>query len=73
MRLELVAGEQALNRKIITSQVNRPGLTLAWYPEHFRAERVQIIHDAAKEVNPNILLLCHGGPIAEPEDAQYIL
>ncbi len=37
------------------------------------AERVQIIHDAAKEVNPDILVLCHGGPIAEPEDAQYIL
>jgi predicted TIM-barrel enzyme len=31
------------------------------------------MHDAAKSVNPNILVLCHGGPIAEPEDAQYIL
>jgi predicted TIM-barrel enzyme len=28
--------------------------------------------DAAKEVNPDILVVCHGGPIAEPEDAQYI-
>jgi predicted TIM-barrel enzyme len=34
---------------------------------------VQAMHDAAKRVNPNILVLCHGGPIAEPEDAQYIL
>jgi predicted TIM-barrel enzyme len=34
---------------------------------------VQAMHDAAKKVNPNILVLCHGGPIAEPEDAQYIL
>jgi len=34
---------------------------------------VQAMHDAAKSVNPNILVLCHGGPIAEPEDAQYIL
>ena len=37
------------------------------------AKRVQSMHDAAKEVNPDILVLCHGGPIAEPEDAQYIL
>jgi len=37
------------------------------------AKRVQAMHDAAKEVNPNILVLCHGGPIAEPEDATYIL
>ena len=37
------------------------------------AARVQAMHDAAKKVNPDILVLCHGGPIAEPEDAQYIL
>ncbi len=36
------------------------------------AERVQAMHDAAKKVNPDVLVLCHGGPIAEPEDAQYI-
>jgi len=36
------------------------------------AKRVQAMHDAAKEVNPDILVLCHGGPIAEPKDAQYI-
>ena len=37
------------------------------------AERVQEMCDAAKRVNPEIIVLCHGGPIAEPEDAQYIL
>lgn len=37
------------------------------------AKRVQAMHDAAKRVNPEVLVLCHGGPIAEPEDAQYIL
>ena len=35
--------------------------------------RVQEMHDAAKRVNREILVLCHGGPIAEPADAQYIL
>lgn len=37
------------------------------------AKRVQAMRDAAVQVNPDIIVLCHGGPIAEPEDAQYIL
>ena len=37
------------------------------------ARRVQAMADAAKAVNPEVLVLCHGGPIADPEDAQYIL
>lgn len=37
------------------------------------ALRVQAMHDAAKAINPDILVLCHGGPIAEPQDAAYIL
>jgi len=37
------------------------------------ARRVQEMHDAAKRINQDILVLCHGGPIAEPADAQYIL
>jgi predicted TIM-barrel enzyme len=28
---------------------------------------------AAKAINPEVIVLCHGGPIATPEDAQYIL
>lgn len=36
------------------------------------AKRVQAMHDAAKEVNPDVIVLCHGGPIAEPKDAQFI-
>ncbi|MGN6413628.1 phosphoenolpyruvate hydrolase family protein [Flexivirga sp.] len=36
-------------------------------------DRVQAMRDAAVEVNPDVLVLCHGGPIAEPEDAQYVL
>lgn len=37
------------------------------------AKKVQELADAAKTVNPDILCLCHGGPIANPEDAQYVL
>jgi predicted TIM-barrel enzyme len=36
------------------------------------ARRVQAMHDAAKAIRADIIVLCHGGPIAEPEDAQYI-
>jgi predicted TIM-barrel enzyme len=35
--------------------------------------RVQAMHDAAVEVNPEVIVLCHGGPIAEPEDVAYVL
>jgi predicted TIM-barrel enzyme len=34
---------------------------------------VQAIVDAAKGVRDDVMMLCHGGPIAMPEDAQYIL
>ncbi len=34
---------------------------------------VQAMCDAAKRVDPEILVLCHGGPIAEPDDAAYVL
>ncbi|MFB6633009.1 phosphoenolpyruvate hydrolase family protein [Streptomyces sp. NPDC056362] len=37
------------------------------------AAAVQEMHDAAKRVNPDVLVLCHGGPIAEPEDARHVL
>lgn len=35
--------------------------------------RIQAIHEAAIAINPAVLVLCHGGPIAEPEDVQYVL
>jgi len=34
---------------------------------------VQEMHDAAKAESPDVIVLCHGGPIAEPEDALYVL
>jgi predicted TIM-barrel enzyme len=37
------------------------------------ARKVQAIADAAKKIRADILVLCHGGPISEPEDAQYII
>ncbi|WP_224332186.1 phosphoenolpyruvate hydrolase family protein [Haloprofundus halobius] len=37
------------------------------------AERVQAIHDAAKAVRDDVLVICHGGPIAWPDDAAHVL
>ena len=34
---------------------------------------IQAMRDAAIKVNPDITVLCHGGPLAEPEDAQYVI
>src|SRR6476646_2673703 len=34
---------------------------------------IQAMCDAAKEANPEVIVLCHGGPIAEPDDAAYVL
>ncbi|MBI4553563.1 MAG: phosphoenolpyruvate hydrolase family protein [Candidatus Latescibacteria bacterium] len=36
-------------------------------------KQVQAMRDAAVAESPDILVLCHGGPIAEPEDAAYVL
>ncbi len=36
-------------------------------------ERIAAIGAAGRAVRPDIILLCHGGPIAEPADAQYVL
>ena len=35
--------------------------------------KVQEICDAAKSVNPDVIILCHGGPISMPEDAEFVL
>ncbi len=37
------------------------------------ATRIDAIAEAARRVRPDVILLCHGGPIAMPEDAQYII
>jgi predicted TIM-barrel enzyme len=36
-------------------------------------EEIQAMRDAAVAVNPDVIVLCHGGPLAEPEDAAYVL
>ncbi|KAF8406464.1 hypothetical protein HHK36_008551 [Tetracentron sinense] len=35
--------------------------------------RVQTIADAAHAINPNVIVLCHGGPISGPGEAEFVL
>ena len=35
--------------------------------------QTQAIHDAAKRERDEILVICHGGPLSEPEDVRYVL
>jgi predicted TIM-barrel enzyme len=37
------------------------------------AREVAAIAEAAKSARPDVLVLCHGGPIADPAEVQYIL
>ena len=36
-------------------------------------EKIRNIIKAGREVNPEIMVICHGGPIADPEDAEYVI
>lgn len=36
-------------------------------------DRIQAIHDVSTKINPKVIVLCHGGPLAEPDDVQYLL
>ncbi|MGM0777506.1 MAG: HPr(Ser) kinase/phosphatase [Bacillota bacterium] len=41
--LELIAGEEGINRPITTSDISRPGLEMAGYFDYYPAERVQLV------------------------------
>ncbi|MBZ9607887.1 phosphoenolpyruvate hydrolase family protein [Clostridium estertheticum] len=36
-------------------------------------KKIEAIIKAGREVNSDIMVICHGGPIAEPEDATYVI
>jgi HPr kinase/phosphorylase len=41
--LELVSGEEGINRPITTSDISRPGIEMAGYFEYYPAERIQLL------------------------------
>ena len=36
-------------------------------------EKIRGIIAAGRKVNPDLMVICHGGPIADPEDAEYVI
>ena len=36
-------------------------------------EEIQAITDTCKSIREDVIVICHGGPIAMPEDAKYVL
>lgn len=67
------AGADVVVAHANTTVAGSIGVTRAVMSLDEAVERVQAMHDAAKAVNPDVIVLCHGGPIAHPEDAQYVL
>lgn len=67
------AGADVVVAHVHTTVAGSIGVTDSAMSLDQAVDRVQAMHDAAKRVNPDVLVLCHGGPIARPEDAQYVL
>ena len=67
------AGADVVVAHVNTTVAGSIGVKTAAMSLETAVQRVQEMHDAAKAVNPEVIVLCHGGPIATPEDAQYVL
>jgi predicted TIM-barrel enzyme len=67
------AGADVVVAHVNTTVAGSIGVKTAAMSLDEAVSKVQEMHDAAKAVNPNVMVLCHGGPIATPEDAQYVL
>jgi predicted TIM-barrel enzyme len=63
---DLVVPHVGLTTKGMIGARTAPSLSAA-------IERVQAMADAAKGVRDDVLVICHGGPIAEPEDVAEVL
>ena len=67
------AGADVIVAHVHTTVGGSIGVTEAAMSLDEAVDRVQAMHDAAKRVNPDVIVLCHGGPIAQPDDAAYVL
>jgi predicted TIM-barrel enzyme len=67
------AGADIVVAHVNTTVAGSIGVRTAAMSLDAAVQRVQELHAAAKAANPDVIVLCHGGPIAEPKDAQYVL
>ena len=64
----LVVDDNAHMRKLVTTILQAFGVV-----QIYEAENGQRAWSVLRESNPDVLVLCHGGPISEPADAEYVL
>lgn len=67
------AGADVVVAHVNTTVAGSIGVRTAAMSLDEAVDRVQAMHDVARHANPNVIVLCHGGPIAHPDDAQYVL
>ena len=69
----VAAGADVLVTHMNTTVKGSIGVTTTAPSLDEAAERIQAMCDRAKALRPDIIVLCHGGPLGEPEDVQYVL
>jgi predicted TIM-barrel enzyme len=67
------AGADVIVAHVNTTVAGSIGVKTAAMSLDEAVDKVQAMQEAARKVNPDAIVLCHGGPIAEPKDAQYVL
>ena len=67
------AGADVVVAHVSTTVAGSVGVKRAAISLDEAVTRVQEMRDAAVSVREDVIVLCHGGPIATPEDAQYVL
>jgi predicted TIM-barrel enzyme len=67
------AGADVVVAHVNTTIAGSIGVTKAAISLDEAVERVRVMHDTAKKINKDVIVLCHGGPIARPQDAQHVL
>jgi predicted TIM-barrel enzyme len=67
------AGADVVVAHVNTTVAGSIGVKTAAMSLDESVSRVREMYEAAKAANPDVIVLCHGGPIATPADAQYVL
>jgi len=67
------AGADVVVAHVNTTVAGSVGVKSAAMSLDEAVQRIQAMHDAAKRANPDVIVLCHGGPIAQPNEAQHVL
>jgi HPr kinase/phosphorylase len=53
LRLELLAGENGLDRRVVSSRIQKPGLALSGFTEHIHKDRIQVFGNAICSAFPS--------------------